>query len=79
MPENAELRTDIRQFRKRKPWYGIPLLILGVAGLIIPILPGWIFIFLGILLLFPARGERIINRLKAFKEKHFPPKRGQSR
>jgi len=75
--KKSNLREDIRLFRKRKSWYGVPLLILGVVGLILPVMPGWILIFLGILLLFPATGDRIIEKLKRLRERIFPKTEGK--
>ena len=38
---------------------GILLILLGIAGLILPILPGWVFIFSGLSLISPALAERV--------------------
>ncbi len=70
--KNSNLREDIRRFRRRKAWYAVPLLILGIVGLVLPIMPGWILIFLAIFLLFPATGDKIIERLKRLKNRFFP-------
>ncbi len=76
--KKPNLREDIRRFRKRKAWYAVPLLILGVVGLILPVMPGWILIFLGVLLLFPTTGDKILERLKKLKERIFPKAEGKS-
>jgi hypothetical protein len=46
------------------PWLaqkltGILLVLLGIAGLILPILPGWLFILPGISIIHPPFGEKI--------------------
>ncbi len=49
---------------------GIVLILIGVIGLILPILPGWVFIFLGLSLIAPAFAARLKRRvLRKFSKK----------
>lgn len=43
---------------------GTILLLIGAIGLILPVLQGWLVIFLAILVLFPSRGKAIVEKLK---------------
>ena len=52
---------------------GWSLLILGVAGLVLPVLQGWLFIALGALLLSPD--VPVFARLLTWIESRFPPLR----
>lgn len=64
------LREEIRQFRKRKIRFAIPILILGVLGLVLPIIPGMALIVLAVLLLFPLQGKKWIESIRAWYHKH---------
>jgi len=44
---------------------GIIFLIIGVIGCFLPILQGWAFIFAGIVMIWPEKGKRLVNWLKA--------------
>ena len=48
MKTTRETIKEIRLFRKIS---GVFLILLGIAGIILPILPGWVFIFIGLSLL----------------------------
>jgi uncharacterized membrane protein YbaN (DUF454 family) len=66
------LFQEIRDFQNKKKLIVPALLLVGVAGLFLPVLPGVAIIALALLLLFPRRGEEILARLKrAFR---FGPK-----
>lgn len=43
---------------------GAILLILGLAGLFLPVLQGWLFITLGFVLLYPVQGKKLARKLK---------------
>lgn len=64
-----DLREEIRQFQKKKTRFAIPILVLGVLGLILPVIPGVALIMLAILLLFPMQGQRLIDRIKRYVKK----------
>lgn len=57
-----------------KIFLGILSLILGLVGLLLPILPGWVFIFAGIYLIFPEHGKNIVHWLESkinrWRKKH---------
>lgn len=49
------------------------MLFVGVAGLILPIMPGWIFVIPGLVVLGREFhwARRLLNRLKKFHPKNF--------
>ncbi len=55
------LRREIRKFGKIKVFVALPLLLLGIIGLIFPIIPGLAFLALGLVLLIPSL-ERKLSR-----------------
>jgi len=71
MPSNFYKRALIRQV------VGWTLLAIGVAGLILPVLPGWPFLGAGALLLAPH--VRLFRRLAAWMYARFPALRGRLR
>lgn len=48
---------------------GIMLLLLGIIGLFLPILQGWLLIFIAIPLISPAHGKKMVEKLKEFRAK----------
>jgi hypothetical protein len=66
---------------KRSIFYqigGISLVIIGFLGIILPILPGWPFIFLGLFLIggMPLIDQKILKYIpKKFRDRIFNPKR----
>lgn len=48
---------------------GIALLCLGIIGLLLPILQGWILILVAIPLISPRCGKIAVEKLKIWKEK----------
>jgi len=57
---------------------GILLIIIGVAGVLLPIMPGWPFIFLGLFLIggMPLLDRVILKHIpKKIRDKIFDPKR----
>ncbi|MCH8271990.1 MAG: hypothetical protein IIB41_01930, partial [Candidatus Marinimicrobia bacterium] len=55
------LWEDILEFHKNRQLLGIILVILGSAGLLLPILPGLLVIILGLALLAPDKFGSIFN------------------
>ena len=43
---------------------GVFFIILGIAGLVFPILPGWIFIFIGMAFLGNKKLEKFFQKMK---------------
>ncbi len=54
-----DLLEEIRRFRKRKILWAFLFILLGLLGFVIPILPGAIFVLLGIALLKPGMMAKI--------------------
>lgn len=48
---------------------GVILLLLGIIGLFLPILQGWLLIFIAIPLIHPEYGKKMVEKLKTWKEK----------
>ena len=48
---------------------GIMLLLLGIIGLFLPVLQGWLFIFIAIPLISPAHGKKMVEKLKELRAK----------
>jgi len=53
------------------------LLVLGVIGWVVPVMPGWLFVGAGVLLLAPR--VRLFRRLIAWMYERFPALRGRLR
>lgn len=62
MSNKKPLWEDILKFSKDKYKIASLLLILGILGLVFPVIPGLLFIGFGILLLKPAWYEKIKRR-----------------
>lgn len=58
------LVDEIRSFRKNKIKTALLLLVIGLAGLVLPIIPGLVFILLAVWLVFPDQSEKLWQRLK---------------
>lgn len=50
----GKLLDEIRAFRKGKPFIAIPLIVVGLFGLVLPIIPGMLLILLGVTFLYPS-------------------------
>jgi len=61
--EKKPLLDRIMKFRKWRNWIAIPLIIIGVVGLALPILPGIAILFLGILLINPGLAYTIKDKI----------------
>jgi len=48
---------------------GLVLLLLGIAGILLPILQGWLLILVAIPLISPAHGKKMAAKLKEWKER----------
>ena len=63
------LWEDILEFHKNRQLLGIILVILGSAGLLLPILPGLLVIILGLALLAPDKFGSILNWIRTKSDK----------
>lgn len=63
------LLDEIRDFRNEKKKLIPVLLILGILGLFLPVLPGVALLFLGLVLLFPRQGNDVIRKIRSFFKK----------
>lgn len=65
-------------FRGFKIIIGVISILIGIIGLVLPILPGWVLIFAGIYLLSPEHGKAIVNwleeKIKRYRKQHPPQK-----
>jgi len=64
MEKNSSLYEEIKKFRGEKKYYIIALFILGILGLIFPVIPGLLLIGLGIMLLSPKHGQALLEKVK---------------
>ena len=64
MDNKTSLIDEMKKFREEKKYYIIALLILGILGLIFPIIPGLLLIGLGIVLISPKHGETLLEKIK---------------
>jgi hypothetical protein len=61
------LWEQILKFKKHRIPIASLLVILGLLGLILPVLPGWLLIILGIALLRPGMMANLRERLKSWR------------
>ncbi len=65
------LLKRIESFRKWKLFLAVPLIVIGVFGLLIPILPGLLILFVGVAIIKPELAEdwknRALNLLNSLK------------
>ena len=64
MKKKTSLVDEMKKFREEKKYYIIALFILGILGLIFPVIPGLILIGLGIMLISPRHGEALLEKIK---------------
>ena len=43
---------------------GLITLCIGIIGLLMPIIPGWLFLGLALIILSPEHGKKIVGRIK---------------
>jgi uncharacterized protein YqgC (DUF456 family) len=63
------LIKEILAFRKLRNWLIIPLLTIGCIGIILPILPGLLLIFTGLVLWKPELADKIKTELVKLQKK----------
>lgn len=64
MKKKSSLIDEMKKFREEKKYYIIALFILGILGLIFPVIPGLLLIGLGIMLISPKHGEALLEKIK---------------
>jgi len=62
------LLKQILEFQRIKNWLIIPLIILGVFSLMIPVMPGLLFIFAGIMIWKPGVADKIKDKISSIYE-----------
>ncbi len=60
-----DLVDEIRDFQKNKKKLIPVLIVLGILGLFLPILPGAALLFFGFLLIFPREGENLLKKIRS--------------
>ncbi|MFC1513759.1 hypothetical protein ACFL5P_02000 [candidate division KSB1 bacterium] len=60
------LFVQILEFSKWRKIIAVPLIIIGIIGLVLPFLQGLLIIFLGIMLINPDAADNIRNHIKRF-------------
>jgi len=56
--KSKKLRQEIREFRKTKIFFAIPLIIIGLFGLVLPVIPGILCIVYGVMFLIPSLNKK---------------------
>lgn len=64
MKKKKSLYEEMKNFQDEKKYYIIVLLVLGVLGLIFPVIPGLLLIGLAIALFSPRHGEVLLKKIK---------------
>ena len=64
--KSTDLVEEIRRFRKNKSFLGIGLILIGLLGFILPIIPGLFVLGLGLWLLFPRKADQFLDKLRSF-------------
>ncbi|MCP4723649.1 MAG: hypothetical protein GY863_01360 [bacterium] len=60
------LLSRIKSFRKWRTFVAIPLIIIGCAALVLPVIPGVLILFLGIALFNPDLAEKMKDSVSNF-------------
>ncbi len=50
--------------------FGLFLLLIGIIGLLLPLLQGWLFILIAIPFISPEHGRKMVSKLKEWKDKY---------
>jgi len=61
------MREEMRDFKKKKVWLAVPLILVGILGLILPVIPGIALILFGVMLLFPKSGQKIKDWFRSLR------------
>lgn len=60
-----DLFDEIKDFRRSKKKLIPIVVVLGILGLFLPILPGVALLFFGFLLVFPREGEALLKKIRS--------------
>ncbi len=60
-----DLVDEIKDFRQNKKKLIPVVIVLGILGLFLPILPGVALLFFGFLLIFPKEGENLLKKVRS--------------
>lgn len=66
MNKKYSLYEEMKEFNKRKKLYATILLVMGIFGLIFPVIPGLLFIGVAIALFSPQLASAFINKMKSW-------------
>lgn len=64
MADKKSLHDEMKKFQSEKKIYVFVLIILGILGLIFPVIPGLLLIGLGITLISPRYGETFVKKIQ---------------
>ena len=65
---NESLAEKIKKFQAKKKILVPLLLVLGLVGIVLPVIPGLALLFFAFLLLFPKLGPNLESRIARFKD-----------
>lgn len=63
---DRRLFDEVKPFERSRCPVGVTLIAVGLVGLLVPILPGWALIFVGLLLLFPKSGKKVVKKIRSY-------------
>lgn len=66
MKNKKSLYDEMKKFQDEKKYYIIVLLVLGILGLIFPVIPGLLLIGMAIALISPKHGEIFLKKIKGW-------------
>jgi len=64
MTKQNSLYEEMKQFQSEKKIYFLVLVLVGLLGLIVPVIPGLLLIGLGIALISPRHGTALLEKIK---------------
>lgn len=64
MKKRESLFEEIKKFQGQKKFYFIILIMVGLIGLVFPVIPGLLLIGLGIALISPKYGDIFLNKVR---------------
>lgn len=64
MAKQNSLLDEMKQFQSEKKIYVVVLILVGLLGLVLPVIPGLLFIGLGIALISPRHGTALFEKIK---------------